>query len=97
MLELLRKTNSCHDEEKLGAAFTWLESLKQRKEQWAARYTWGVLTLGMNSTQRAEAVHSGVKSQLPSNMLVVQLAKKLDEYRYGATTVARCVWAGGGW
>ena len=38
----------------LDNALRWLQNLKGRKEQWAARYTWRHPTLGVHSTQRSE-------------------------------------------
>jgi hypothetical protein len=36
---------------KRASALIWLESLRERKEKWAYRYTWAQLTLGANSSQ----------------------------------------------
>ena len=43
------------------AASKWLETLYQRRKQWAARWTWCHFTLGAHSTQRAESVHATIK------------------------------------
>ena len=55
--------------------------MSDRKEQWAARWTWEHLTLGVHSTQRAEAVHSAIKHFLTSHTLLVDLATKIENYR----------------
>ena len=38
-------------------------------------------TLGVHPTQRAEAVHSAIKHFLTAHTLLIDLAKKLEEYR----------------
>jgi hypothetical protein len=35
-------------------ALTWLEGLKKKSPQWAARFTWAFATYCAHSTQRAE-------------------------------------------
>jgi hypothetical protein len=85
-VQLLTNTHTCVEDKKLSAGLGWLDTLKERKNKWAARYTWHILTLGVNSTQRAEAVHSGIKSKIPPNLLIVTLAQKLDEYRQDCDT-----------
>ena len=44
-------------------AIEWLESLGERKQQWAARYTWASLTYLIHSTQRAEAINAAIKEK----------------------------------
>ena len=50
LLAILPPSNS----EGRAKALVWLEGLKDRKEQWAARWTWEHFTAGVHSTQRAE-------------------------------------------
>ena len=45
-------------------ALAWLGDLYKRREKWAAPWTWGVMTLGIHSTQRAESVHNAFKAYL---------------------------------
>ena len=61
-------------------ALTWLEGLKKKSPQWAARYTWAFATYCAHSTQRAEVIHSFLKQYLSSNFLLVTLLKSIDKY-----------------
>ena len=62
------------------AALDWLESLYQRRKQWAARFTWGTLTLAIHSSQRGEAVHSALDRFCSASMLLTNLLERLDAY-----------------
>ena len=62
------------------SALEWLNSLYQRREKWAARFTWQTLTLTIHSTQRGEAVHSAVERFCSASMLLTVLLQRLDEY-----------------
>jgi hypothetical protein len=44
----------------LQRVLAWLNGLKEQRTRWAARWTWKEFTMGLHSTQRAEAVHSEV-------------------------------------
>ena len=68
------------DSRKAHLAREWLERLKNKKSQWAARFTWSVFTYGIDSTQRAEAVHSAVKGFLHASMQLTDLVSQLDRY-----------------
>jgi hypothetical protein len=46
---------------KLELAVRWLEALREKKKQWAYRYTWRQFTAGCHSTQRAESIHQAAK------------------------------------
>lgn len=61
-------------------ALAWLETLKDKKERWAARYTWQFFTAGVHSTQRAESVHSNIKRFLGATSLLVVLADSLMKH-----------------
>jgi hypothetical protein len=61
-------------------ALTWLEGLKKKSPQWAARFTWAFATYCAHSTQRAEVIHSFLKKYLSSNFLLVMLLKSVDDY-----------------
>ena len=65
------------------AALEWLDSLAERREKWAARFTWQTLTLGIHSTQRGEAVHSAIDRFCSASMLLTTLLQRLDEYGAG--------------
>ena len=71
---------SAADAKTVNEARTWLATLNARRKQWAARWCWAVLTLGVHSTQRAEAVHSAVAQFLSASMLLTALLDKLDSY-----------------
>ena len=62
------------------SALEWLDSLYQRREKWAARWTWQTLTLAIHSTQRGEAVHSALERFCAASMLLTVLLQRLDEY-----------------
>ena len=59
----------------------FLDSLYEKRKQWAARWTWEYLTLGAHSTQRSESVHASIKHYLKSNTLLTHLSNKIDENR----------------
>lgn len=42
------------------AGLAFLHKLHCLRQQWAACWTWAVVTLGIHSTQRAEAIHSAI-------------------------------------
>ena len=42
-----------------GIAF--LQKLYRSRRKWAACYTWRIITMGVHSTQRAEAIHAAIK------------------------------------
>jgi len=54
--------------------------LGERREQWAARYTWAYFTAGIHSTQRSEAIHSAVAGWCTNNSLFTELVQQLDKY-----------------
>ncbi len=62
------------------AALDWLDSVYQRRKQWAARFTWGTLTLAIHSSQRGEAVHSAIDRFCSASMLLTNLLERLDAY-----------------
>ena len=76
--ELLKESNLTG--KAMDTAVKWLAKQNEQREQWAARWTWGQLTLGMHSTQRIEAVHSAVSGFLSASTLLVALVRKLDAY-----------------
>ena len=66
--------------QKLDQALLWLQALAERREQWAARWTWEVCSYGVRSTQRSEAIHSAIKQFLRSSGLLTELLNNLSEY-----------------
>jgi hypothetical protein len=57
-----------------------MKTLYNKRERWAACWTWAHNTLGMDSTQRAEAVHSAVANFLTASMLLTTLYDRLQSY-----------------
>ena len=47
----------------------------------AARFTWSEFMMNMQSTQRAESVHSAMGGFLTASGLLTTLAEKLDVYK----------------
>ena len=66
--------------DKLNNALSWLATLKEKKEQWAARYTWRYATYGCHSTQRIESLHSAIKGHMSKNLLLTELHKHLENW-----------------
>ncbi|MGH7955110.1 MAG: hypothetical protein ACREOZ_04035, partial [Gloeomargaritales cyanobacterium] len=64
----------------------WLDTMKQKKEVWVGRYTWGELTFGIHSTQRIESIHSSVARFCNKNHQISMIVKKLvnlaDEHAF---------------
>ena len=58
----------------------WLETLRERKFQWCARYVWNVCTWGLHSTQRAESLHGCLKATLPRLLTIPELLEAIDKY-----------------
>ena len=63
-----------------GDVTLWLGQLWDRRGQWMAVYTWKIPSLGVHSTQRAEAVHSAIKKRKLKNVSVIKLVEELTEY-----------------
>jgi len=68
------------NEKKLDQALLWLKAFGERREQWAARWTWAICTYGVRSTQRSEATHSAIKQFLRASGLITELLAQLTEY-----------------
>ena len=66
----------------------WLQSLYDRRESWAARWTWAVFTAGCDTTQRIESTHAAIKGFLSPRTLLTQLIGKLDEYNEQVASAA---------
>ena len=63
------------------AGLRFLDNLKASKHKWAACFTWAKSTWGVNSTQRAEAIHSAIKrSKALANFSLVDLVTRLVCY-----------------
>ena len=62
----------------------WLAALAEKREQWAACWTYKCLTYGLHSTQRIEAVHSAVQQYCKKSMLVTKLREELDRHAESA-------------
>lgn len=65
--------------EKLNKQLKWLESLRARKEQWAACYTWRHRTFGIHSTQRAEAIHSAIRWFCSKKSTILGITNDLEQ------------------
>jgi hypothetical protein len=61
-------------------ALKWLDKMAENREQWAYRWTWAFLTMGVHSTQRIEAVHSAVSGFLRASTLLTALREALESY-----------------
>ena len=81
LLDILNRSQSSVNARTYINAIAWLQALETRRKQWAARWTWQIRTLGVHSTQRAEAIHSSIKRFLSANTLLTQLASKIEESR----------------
>ena len=58
----------------------WLADLGEKKEKYAARWTWHHRTYGVHSTQRSESVHASVKTGTHATMRFAQLVEYLVEF-----------------
>ena len=81
MLTLIDARRNLTNEKSFNSAQKFHTTLYDKRQQWAAQWTWQHLTLGAYSTQRSESVHSCIKQFLNSHNLLTQLATKIDEYR----------------
>ena len=59
-------------------ANTWLNSIYQIKEKWAACYMKYAFTLGMRSTQLSESINSDIKSCTRPNLNINQFFKQFE-------------------
>ena len=50
---------------------TWLNSIYQKKEKWAACYMKNAFTLGMRSTQLSESINSDIKNFTRPNLNII--------------------------
>ena len=55
----------------------WLINLFDRREKWAACYTWQHLTYGIHSTQRSEAINSSIAQWCRKTSILTELYNKL--------------------
>jgi hypothetical protein len=63
------------------AGLRFLRSLYASRHKWAACFTWSRITWGLNSTQRAEAIHSAIKRRKSlANFSMVTLIEMLVNY-----------------
>ena len=72
------KMNATAKKEKVETQVEWLSSLLGRKEQWAACFTWKERTYGIHSTQRAEAIHSGINVFCSKTSTILDMVKDLE-------------------
>lgn len=56
----------------------WLESLRSRKESWAACYTWQHCLYGIHSTQRAESMHRVIADFCRKTHTIGEIAHLLE-------------------
>lgn len=61
-------------------ARAWLNNLGEKGHKWAARYTWSSLSMGVDSTQRSEAINAAIKGFLTATTLLTRLIPELDNY-----------------
>ena len=59
-------------------ANTWLNSIYQIKEKWAACYMKYAFTLGMRNTQLSESINSNIKSCTRPNLNINQFFKQFE-------------------
>jgi hypothetical protein len=63
----------------------FLTRLYSLRSKWAACFTWGRYTWGLNSTQRSEAVHSAIKRRrIMANYQLVKLIEFIVDYNNNA-------------
>lgn len=65
--------------DKRDKAIVWLEWIGSRAEKWAARYTWGIRSWGIHSTQRAEAIQRVIKIYVRSTSRVTDMLNRIIE------------------
>eukprot|EP00961_Rhodomonas_salina_P157042 2114005-Rhodomonas_salina.1 len=71
-----------HLDKAFASAIGQATRLYDNRKAWAARWTWSVFTAGCHSTQRQEAVHSGLKRWLlRPGITLLALAKEIVNYR----------------
>jgi len=75
----------------IDTARTWLAKMAANREQWAFRWTWRFLTMGIHSTQRIEAVHSAIAGFIRANTLLTALLAALEALNanVGSTAATR--------
>ena len=67
------------------AGLSFLQKLFDNRRKWAACYTWNHTTWGVNSTQRAEAIHSAIKRKRSlANFALVKLIEMLLQHNRDA-------------
>lgn len=58
---------------------TWLSTLKSRKMQRAACYTWQHKTFGIHSTQRIEAIHSSIRLLCSKSSTILDITRDIEQ------------------
>jgi hypothetical protein len=56
----------------------WLENMKDKKKQWASRYTWSHKIYGMRSTQRSESFHATIDHVVSTKHSIYELFLSLN-------------------
>ena len=77
------KDNANSETPKYADSCKWLADLGTRDsaQTFAYRFTWGHFTMGINSTQRAEAKNSGLKAKaLAANLSLLKMGQRSVEY-----------------
>ena len=59
------------------AAVDWMAGLYEKREKWAAAWTWAHWSAGVHSTQRCESIHKHFKTHLRSHNLLIDLGKEV--------------------
>ena len=82
MKTCLEKASGKSDALKKKAALgiKWLDDLTASTRKWAATYTWGLNTLGANASQRAEAIFSGLKSNVHNALTLIEACQEVESY-----------------
>lgn len=72
--------NATAGTDKVQGQAAWLESMRARQKQWAGCWTYRWLTYGLHSTQRIEAIHSGVQTYSRKSAMVKDLIKDVESH-----------------
>lgn len=78
LVDYIAQQTSLNDDQNVNRV-KWLSNLAQKKEKWAACYTWSTCTFGIHSTQRAEAIHSAIAMFCKTTHSIMEFTNMLEK------------------
>mmetsp|Transcript_5427 Transcript_5427/g.13778 ORF Transcript_5427/g.13778 Transcript_5427/m.13778 type:complete len:479 (+) Transcript_5427:1167-2603(+) len=82
LVDMLPEVDDDASSQKGVSTAEWMKGLYEKREQWAAAWTWAHWSAGVHSTQRCESIHKHFKAHLRANNMSIDLAKEIVDFNY---------------